>query len=71
MCLRWTPWRTICGGARTSLIGKAHEKAIGILKENLPALHELAHYLLDRETITGEEFMAILKKYDEPAALNG
>ena len=54
-----------------SLIGKAHEKAIGILKENLPALHELAHYLLDRETITGEEFMAILKKYDEPAALNG
>ncbi len=54
-----------------ALIGKAHEKAIGILKENLPALHELAHYLLDKETITGEEFMAILKKYDEPAALNG
>ena len=54
-----------------ALIGKAHEKAIGILKENLPALHELAHYLLDKETITGEEFMAILKKYDEPAVLNG
>lgn len=52
-----------------SLINKAHEKAISILKENLPALHELAHYLLEKETITGEEFMDILKKYDTPAAL--
>ncbi len=52
-----------------SLINKAHEKAISILKENLPALHELAHYLLEKETITGEEFMDILKKYDAPAAL--
>lgn len=51
------------------LINKAHEKAISILKENLPALHELAHYLLEKETITGEEFMDILKKYDAPAAL--
>ena len=52
-----------------SLLNKAHEKAISILKENLPALHELAHYLLEKETITGEEFMDILKKYDAPAAL--
>ena len=52
-----------------TLIGKAHEKAFSILKENLPALHELAHYLLEKETITGEEFMEILKKYDSPAAL--
>ena len=54
-----------------TLIGKAHEKAFSILKENLPALHELAHYLLEKETITGEEFMKILKKYDSPAALEG
>ena len=54
-----------------TLIGKAHEKAFSILKENLPALHELAHYLLEKETITGEEFMEILKKYDSPAALEG
>ena len=54
-----------------ALIGKAHEKAISILKENLPALHELAHYLLEKETITGEEFMDILKKCDAPAALKG
>ena len=52
-----------------TLIGKAHEKAFSILKENLPALHELAHYLLEKETITGEEFMEILKKYDSPTAL--
>ena len=43
-----------------TLIGKAHEKAFSILKENLPALHELAHYLLEKETITGEEFMELL-----------
>ena len=52
-----------------SLIRKAHEKAISILKENMAPLHELAHYLLEKETITGEEFMAILKKYDEKPAL--
>ena len=47
-----------------SIIRKAHEKAISILKENMQALHELAHYLIEKETITGEEFMEILKKYD-------
>ncbi|MGI5905535.1 MAG: ATP-dependent zinc metalloprotease FtsH [Candidatus Pararuminococcus gallinarum] len=45
-----------------ALIKSAHEKAIGILKDNIDKLHELAHYLLEKETITGEEFMAILKK---------
>ena len=43
----------------------AHEKAIGILQENMEALHRLAHYLLEKETITGEEFMKILLKKDE------
>ena len=45
-----------------ALIKSAHEKAIGILKDNIDKLHELARYLLEKETITGEEFMAILKK---------
>ena len=44
------------------LIRSAHEKAIAILKKNMEKLHELAHYLLEKETITGEEFMEILKK---------
>lgn len=45
-----------------SLIREAHEKAAGILKENAGKLHELADYLLGRETITGEEFMEILNR---------
>ena len=45
-----------------SIIKDAHEKAINILKENIDKLHELAHFLLEKETITGEEFMDILKK---------
>ncbi len=44
------------------LIKSAHHKAIEILKENQSKLHELAAYLLEKETITGEEFMAILEK---------
>lgn len=40
----------------------AHEKAIGLLRDNLDALHRLASYLLEHETITGEEFMDMLGK---------
>ncbi len=43
------------------LIRKAHEKAIEILKQNMPKLHELAGFLLEKETITGEEFLRILR----------
>ena len=42
------------------IIKKAHEAASKILLENIPKLHELAAYLLEKETITGTEFMAIL-----------
>lgn len=45
-----------------AIIKRAHEKAINILKENTEKLHELARYLLEKETITGEEFMAILSR---------
>ena len=40
----------------------AHEKAVEILRENMEALHRLAHHLLEKETITGEEFMDLLNK---------
>ena len=43
-----------------NIIKEAHEKAITILKDNIEKLHELAHFLLEKETITGEEFMNIL-----------
>lgn len=42
------------------IIKDAHEKAVGILRENEEKLHELASYLLEKETITGDEFMKIL-----------
>ncbi len=38
-----------------------HQKAIQILEDNKPKLHELTKYLLEKETITGEEFMTILE----------
>ena len=44
------------------IIRTAHEKAIGILKDNMDKLHELAKYLLEKETITGDEFLAILNR---------
>ena len=43
-----------------ALVGEARAKADRILKENEGKLHELAGYLLQKETITGEEFMRIL-----------
>ncbi|MDE6797373.1 MAG: AAA family ATPase, partial [Ruminococcus sp.] len=45
-----------------NIIKTAHAKAIRILSENSAKLHELAGFLLEKETITGEEFMAILGK---------
>ena len=50
-----------------NIVKKAHAKALHILSDNSEKLHELAHFLLDRETITGEEFMAILGKETVPA----
>lgn len=44
------------------IIKKAHEKAISILKDNMDKLHELSRYLLEKETITGQEFMTILNE---------
>lgn len=42
------------------IVREAHTKALQILKENETKLHELAKYLYENETITGEEFMQIL-----------
>ena len=45
-----------------SIVRNAHTKAVQILTDNIGKLHEIARFLLERETITGEEFMAILHK---------
>lgn len=44
------------------LVKTQHEKAARILMENRDKLEELAHYLYEKETITGKEFMDILNK---------
>ena len=41
-----------------------HEKAVKILTDNRAKLDELAQYLYQKETITGEEFMDILNRDD-------
>ena len=46
------------------LVKSQHEKAIRILTENRAKLDELAQYLYQKETITGEEFMDILNRDD-------
>ena len=43
------------------LVRAAHQKALGLLRENESKLRELASYLLEKETITGEEFMERLR----------
>ena len=49
-----------------AIVREAKDSADCILVENLGALHELAQYLLERESITGEEFMAVLNRADSP-----
>ena len=46
----------------TQLVEEQHQKALNILKENEDKLHELADYLYQHETITGQEFMDILER---------
>ncbi len=44
------------------IVRQQHEKALQLLRDNEAKLHELAQYLCEKETITGEEFMEILDK---------
>ena len=47
-----------------TLLKKEYEKAMDLLKNNKQKLHELAKYLYEKETITGDEFMQILNAQD-------
>ena len=47
------------------VVKEQYEKAANIIRENKKKLDEIAQYLYERETITGEEFMKILLKKDE------
>ncbi|MGM9528678.1 MAG: ATP-dependent zinc metalloprotease FtsH [Phascolarctobacterium sp.] len=51
-----------------SIIKEAHEKARQILSENREKLDALANFLLEKETITGEEFMTLLREEEHSEA---
>ena len=48
------------------LIKSAHKKAVDILKNNEDALHDIAKHLIEKETITGDEFMEIFNRHVSP-----
>lgn len=52
-----------------AMIDKAYKEACQILNDHMMKLHELAKYLYEKETITGEEFMNILHDQDPDAAI--
>ena len=47
-----------------ALVEEGHQSALKTLQANRFKLHEIAHYLQKKETITGEEFMNILRRDD-------
>ena len=47
------------------LIKEAHQKARKIITENLEAMHQAATFLIEKETITGDEFMRILQQTEK------
>lgn len=53
-----------------SIVRDEHEKALQILKDNIQKLHEIAKYLYENETITGEEFMEILNSKENTLLSN-
>ena len=48
-----------------SFVKRSYDRAVEIIRSNMPKLHELAKYLYEKETITGEEFMEILSRSPE------
>ncbi len=48
-----------------NMLAKAYEEAKQMLSENRPILDKIAAYLIERETITGEEFMKIFREYKD------
>ncbi len=57
--------QTILDKKVVDLVSTQHRKALKILQDNIGKLHELAKYLYEHETITGEEFMKILEASGE------
>lgn len=52
-----------------ALVAQAYDKAIDLLKNNMRCLNAVSRYLLERETITGDEFMEMFRRETEPERL--
>jgi cell division protein ftsH len=52
-----------------ALVQEQHDKAVALLLENKDKLNELAQFLYEKETITGEQFMDILNRPSAYASL--
>ena len=50
-----------------ALLKTSYEKAMTLLRENSDALAGISEYLIEKETITGKQFMEIFNQYKEPA----
>ena len=55
--------KTKLDNAVVKLLKESYEKATQLLSENKNALAKISEFLIDRETITGEEFMNILREF--------
>ena len=55
-------------GEVRDIIRKAHARAIEILEDNRALMDQLAKYLLEKETITGDEFQQMLREFDQEKA---
>ena len=54
-----------------ALVKREHDKAYGLLKDNIAKLHEITKFLYERETISGEEFMEILNRKEiDPSVMS-
>lgn len=62
--------QTVLDKKVVELVSTQHQKALKILQDNIGKLHELAKYLYEHETITGEEFMKILESPSEEIMQN-
>lgn len=53
------------------VIQECYEKAVGFLEENRELMDEVAAFLIEKETITGKQFMEIFNRYQHPELLTG
>ena len=49
-----------------NILKDAYDKAVSIIQDNREVMDEIADFLIERETITGKEFMEIFNKYQKP-----